>query len=87
MPSSHSVPIEKVRNLGTVSGSWLRAVGIRTRFDLEQVGPVAAFLAVREMRPRVSLNLLWSLHAGLAHQDWRELSDDEKQTLRSEIES
>ena len=39
--------IESVRNLGAASGRWLRAVGVRTRGDLEQVGALFAFKQVK----------------------------------------
>jgi len=79
-------PIENVRNLGPTSAAWLREVEIHTRAELEDFGPVMAFLLVRRRRPDVSLNLLWAIAAGLQDRDWRELTPDEKAKLRSEAE-
>ena len=79
-------PIESVRNLGPTSAGWLREVGIATRADLDDAGPVFAYQLVRGRRPKASLNLLWALAAGLRDLDWRELSDDQKAQLRAELD-
>ena len=81
-----SEPIENLRNLGPTSAAWLRDVGISTLRDLEDGGPVFAYLQVKRRNPKVSLNLLWALAAGLQNRDWRELTEAERQRLRSEIE-
>jgi hypothetical protein len=81
-----TTPIESLRNLGPKSSQWLRDVGITTIADLEQLGPVAAFRLVKERQPKVSLNLLWAIAAGLKGKDWRELPEATKQRLRKEAE-
>lgn len=81
-----SEPIENLRNLGPTSAVWLRDVGIGTVGELEDFGPVFAFMQVRHRNSKVSLNLLWALAAGLQNRDWRELTQAEKQELLSEIE-
>jgi DNA transformation protein len=81
-----SEPIENLRNLGQTSAAWLRDAGIATVGDLQDCGPVFAFMQVRRRIPSVSLTLLWALAAGLQKRDWRELTESEKQGLRSEIE-
>ena len=46
---------DKLRNIGPKSAAWLRQVGLRTRADLEGVGPVEAGAAVDHLvsvRPR-----------------------------------
>jgi DNA transformation protein and related proteins len=78
-------PIANLRNLGPTSVDWLRDVGIATRAQLENVGPVLAFQMVRRRQPKATLNLLWALVAGLAGMDWRELSAAEKDRLRSAL--
>lgn len=78
-------PIDNLRNLGPSSVAWLREVGIATIADLEAYGPVAAFRLVVRRQPQASLKLLWSLAAGLANKDWRQLSEEEKQLLADEL--
>ena len=88
--SSHegelSEPIENLRNLGPTSAAWLRDIGVITKADLQRFGPALAYRMVKQRRPDASLNLLWAMAAGLANIDWRELSDDEKQQLRTELD-
>ena len=81
-----TIPIESLPNLGPKSSQWLRDAGITTIVDLEQIGPVAAYQLVKQQQPKVSLNLLWALEAGLKGQDWRELLESTKQRLREESE-
>lgn len=79
-------PIGNLLNLGPTSASWLREAGIRTKADLKRLGPVAAYRLVKQRQPKASLNLLWAMAAGLAERDWRDLTDNEKERLRTEAE-
>lgn len=81
-----TVPIESLPNLGPKSSQWLRDAGITTIADLEQLGAVAAYRLVQQRQPRVSLNLLWALVAGLQSKDWRQLDEAAKNRLRKEAE-
>jgi DNA transformation protein len=78
-------PIESLRNLGTTSAAWLRAIGVYTKADLERLGPVLAYRMVKQRQPNTSLNLLWALAATLDDKDWRELTDEDKQRLLVEV--
>ena len=78
------IPVENLRNLGSTSAQWLREIGVHTRDDLEQMGPVVAYRLVKQRRPGASLNLLWAMAAALTDQDWRELSPQDKERLRRE---
>lgn len=80
-------PIESLRNLGPKSGMWLREAGITTVGELRRLGAVVAYQAVRQQREHVSLNLLWALAAGLEGIDWRELTQEAKALLRSELDT
>lgn len=80
-------PIETLRNLGQASGEALRAAGIRTIGDLQRVGAVAAFQIVKRLRPEVTLTWLWAMAAGLKDLDLRELSEEEKDRLRAELDA
>ena len=79
------VPIEKLRNIGPKSGEWLRACGICTVEDLRSLGAIAAYQLVAQSRRGVSLNLLWALEAGLQDRDWRDLTETEKHSQRSQL--
>ena len=79
-------PVENLRNLGSTSAASLREIGVHTRSDLEQVGPVLAYQLVKRKQPGTSLNLLWAMAAALSDRDVRELSDEERTQLRAEAE-
>ncbi|MCA9267370.1 MAG: TfoX/Sxy family DNA transformation protein [Planctomycetales bacterium] len=78
--------VENLRNLGPTSAAWLREAGMHTVAELRRLGPALAYRRVKKQQPKVSLNLLWALAAGLADLDWRELTAAQKQALRKEIE-
>ncbi len=64
----------------------LAEVGIRTVDELREIGAVKAYARVREIHTRgASLNLLWSLAAGLDGRRWNEISPEEKAVLTDEL--
>jgi DNA transformation protein and related proteins len=77
--------IANLRNLGPASVQWLHQAGIHTLRDLRECGASAAYLRVKHLQPKASLNLLWALAAGLQDRDWRELRDDEKERLLAAV--
>ena len=83
--SDLSEPIENLLNLGPASGSWLREAGVHTISDLKRLGHVVAFQLVKQRPPQASFNLLWAMAAGLQGIDWRELTVDQKDSLKSEF--
>lgn len=84
--SQLSEPIDNLPNLGKTSAAWLREAGIPTIHELDRLGPVVAYRLVKQRQPSASLNLLWGIAAGLLSKDWRELMEDEKQRLLSELQ-
>lgn len=81
-----SEPVDNLRNLGPTRSAWLHAAGIHTLAELRRFGPPAAFRLVKRQQPQADWNLLWALAAGLTDRDWRELTAEERERLRSEIE-
>lgn len=78
-------PLERLVNLGPTSSQWLRAAGITSYDDLERLGAAQAYLAVREMRPDVSLNLLYALEGALLDVRWDYLPKEVLTRLRREV--
>lgn len=83
--TSLSEPVANLRNLGATGAGWLRSVGIRTIAELERLGPVLAYRMVKQQQPEARVDLLWALAAGLSGQDWRELTEEEKEKLLAEV--
>jgi DNA transformation protein len=80
------LPVARLRNLGPKSARILAEAGIRTIAELRLIGPAKAYARARTVaRKSVSLNLLWAIAAGLEDRDWRELTQEEKDSLFAQI--
>jgi hypothetical protein len=76
-------PIEQARNLGPTTGPELRACGISTLEDLQQVGWKEALLRVVELFPaRAHLNMAYGLIGAIEDTDWREIDPTAKAEAR-----
>lgn len=81
-------PNTELKGLGSKSLALLAEVGLKSRDDIEAVGPAEAFRRVRELHPdRVNNTLLWQLVGALLDLDWRELPADMKQHMLFEVEA
>ena len=78
--------LRDLRGLGPRSEDQLRGIGIRTRAELDRVGPVRAWLRLQEQGHRPSLNLLYALVGALQDRDWREVARAERDRLLAEID-
>ncbi len=64
----------------------LAEVGIHTVGELRAIGAVKAYVRVKAVRSRgASVNLLWSMAAGLDGRGWQEVSAEEKESLLAEV--
>jgi DNA transformation protein len=77
---------DRLRNLGATTRAWLAEVGIDSRADLERLGSVAAFRAVRKRRPEVTLELLYAFEAALLGVPRSRLPAALKGALRAAVE-
>jgi DNA transformation protein len=78
--------IHSLKNLGSTSVNWLRAVGINSREELSAAGPVEVYNRIRERGFRVSRVLLYALEGALLDMHWNELSPEHKQRLVTEAD-
>jgi DNA transformation protein len=79
-------PVAILRNLGPKSAVMLAEAGIRTIGELRAIGAAKAYVRVKAIRSRgVSVNLLWSMAAGLDGRGWQEISTEEKELLLAEV--
>ena len=82
----NDLPVTMLRNLGPASAMMLAEVGIRTIGELRAIGAAKAYVRVRAVRTRgASVNLLWSIAAGLDGRGWQEVSAEEKASLLVEV--
>jgi DNA transformation protein len=79
--NSGAEPIAGLFNLGPKSAGMLLAAGITSVEQLRSLGSVQAFLRVKAVDPRASLNLLWALEGALTGEPWRKVSRDGRTSL------
>jgi len=80
--------MQKVKNIGPVSWTALKRVGIPDESALRAVGAVRAYIMVRDSKngDSVSLNFLYAMVAGLRDVHWHDVGIEEKGRLLREIE-
>ena len=77
-----------LKNIGPVSSRWLAEVGVRSLEDLERLGSVAVFRAVRRRQGRKpSILLLYALEAALMDLRWDRLPEAVKKSLRQRVDT
>jgi DNA transformation protein len=82
----NELPVTMLRNLGPKSAIMLAEAGIRTIDELRAIGAPKAYVRVKAIRSRgASVNLLWSLAAGLDGRGWQDVSAEEKELLLAEV--
>ena len=80
------LPVTMLRNLGPASAMMLAEAGVRTIGELRAIGAAKAYVRVRAVRSRgASVNLLWSMAAGLDGRSWQEVLEEEKESLLAEV--
>lgn len=80
--------LKDLKGLGPKSEKQLNDVGIFTKADLEQIGPVNAFIKLRnESSIKPSLNFLYAMVGALEDKHWTEIAKNDKHRLLMELES
>lgn len=77
----------ELKNLGPKSTAMLNAIGIHTRVDLENMGAIDSYRALKAQGYKVNLNLLYAIEAALLDTHWTKLPDDIKQHLKNALDA
>ena len=79
--------LSKLKGLGPKSEKCLNEIGIKTKSDLETIGPIQAFLKLRkESSIKPSLNFLYAMVGALDGRHWADIAKSEKNRLLMELE-
>ena len=78
--------IESLPNFGPRSAQMLQSAGIRNRAQLKKHGAVKAYVMVRAVDTRASLNLLWALEAALSDRAWQDVAWNDRLRLLLAVE-
>lgn len=74
--------LSNLTGLGATSELMLNKIGIKTKEDLEQMGPVRAYIKLKkESDPAPHLNFLFAMLGALKDDFWFNLSKEEKEQL------
>jgi len=84
-PPGGQFRLRDLRNLGPASERILIAAGINTPDELDRLGSLEAYRCAIAAGGHRSLNFLWSMDAALLDVDWRDLPQDRKSWLRSQV--
>ncbi len=76
----------QLRNLGKTTVRWLHAVGVHTKDQLVDRGPVRIYQAVKSRGFRANRVLLYALQGALLDVRWSELEPELKARLLQEAE-
>ncbi len=80
--------LNRLKGLGPKSEKCLNEIGIFTKSDLEKIGPVKAFIKLRNecstMKP--SLNFLYAMVGALEDVNWTSVAKKEKYRLLMELD-
>ena len=77
----------KLRNIGPKSAAWLRQVGLRTRGEIAEAGPVEAFMRIKRAGFKPTLNLLYALEGALQDCHWQEVPEARRGELVAAAEA
>ncbi|MCF8777220.1 TfoX/Sxy family protein [Vibrio sp. IRLE0018] len=78
--------IRDLQGLGPKSEQMLQSVGINTSQQLRDLGPIRAYLRVREAQPKASLNLLYALVGALEGEHWLQVAKQRRWELLTQLE-
>jgi len=78
--------VQGLLNLGPKSREWLEAIGVRTLADLRRVGAVPAYVALKRIRGRVSLNMLYALAGAVDGVHWLDVKRERRLELLLQVE-
>ena len=70
-------------NLGPTSVRWLNAIGVYKLNELEELGAVGAYAALKANGYNASLNLVYAIEGSLSGHDWRKLPAKRKTQLKT----
>ncbi|WP_299982351.1 TfoX/Sxy family protein [uncultured Pseudoteredinibacter sp.] len=71
----------ELKNLGIATVNILNAIGVHSRHELQCMGPVQAYVRIKQRGIHVSKVMLYALQGALDDKHWNELSQETKDQL------
>lgn len=85
--TDHHTELHQLKNLGVASVNILHAIGIKTYADLKNMGPVEAYIRIKQRGIHVSKVMLYALEGALLGIHWNDLEPGVKQRLVNDAET
>ncbi len=82
-----SQAISKLLSLGPKSEAMLAQAEIHTIAQLQELGSVAAYVRVKRLNNKASLNLLWALESALTGMPWQDVARLHRTSLLLAVEA
>ena len=82
---SDDTPVEHLLNIGTVSGSWLRSIGVCTLDDIKKKGIIQVYKELKVTQPRCCLMMLYALLGAVENVNCMELPEEVKRDLKNKV--
>lgn len=79
--TEHTSDLHQLKNLGAASVNILHAIGVRSSADLQTLGPVEAYVRIKQRGIQVSKVMLYALQGALLGVHWNDLEPELKQRL------
>jgi len=78
---------KRASDFGPKSTEWLNSIGIYSVDDVERIGVTEVYRRLKATYPhKVTLNMLYGLHATVHGIPWQAVTPEMKAKLRAEIE-
>ena len=79
--------LTKLKAFGPKSTEWLNSIGIYSTADVERIGVAEVYRRLKAANPhKVTLNMLYGLHAAVLGIPWQAVTPEMKAELRAEVE-
>lgn len=85
--TDHPNDLHQLKNLGAASVNILHAIGVRSSADLKTMGPVEAYVRIKQRGIQVSKVMLYALQGALLGIHWNDLEPDLKQRLLADADA
>jgi DNA transformation protein and related proteins len=80
-PGDPAVELAALANLGPKSAQALVAAGVTSFAQVQRLGSVATYAKVKQVNPRVTLNLLWALEGAVSGLPWQVVAKEHRTSL------
>ena len=87
MKKGDDVQLRDMKGLGPKSEKDLYGIGITSVEDLKEIGPIPAYLRLKAVNGKVSLNMLYALVGAVEGRHWLDVAQQDRSALLTALEA